>query len=1353
MPTANLYINQIDVDNEFYVWGSGQDIRRFNGMSWEYYGYQNSAVPQPNGSPYYLDTRCLSIDNEETLWCGVAQGVESGYNQVAVFNIDTNDPEIGNSWKFSDLGTFGVQQEISLIYACPFGDDVLAFCSPLNGTGLTAAASTYSRIQGSTGGRLFYYLKEIDRWYEEVEGYVWPHIYDIKTKGVDGKSYLYYIGTKEGLYVFPQGSLSTISLNDGTKIIKQATVYNTKTSGIISDTVYSLDFDEEGNLWIGTDIGLSYFNGVSFWNYGTTGPVTLVKARKNGHVFYAKGDGELSQGTGIWHFNGNTHTQYNSSNSSLSSDNVLGIELVGDNIGQNSFDVRAGSLWVLGYNTLASFEYDVPHVYASSKYSGATGWNFVYYSPTGGTSPSPIPKVNKYTWTYPEWRVYQNDELEYKHPGLDPRNLFLTTKLSDIADGRAGGQAYWNNYPIPTYDQDLLTNKIQSPKWITQLNPNIGNDYEFKITSSATLTINGSNRLYIGGKIAQNKSINFGSYNDGTPLTITGTNGFNINSTDTGFSYTGFVVSYDDCGCVKSSIVFNGVSTEVTSMKPSPDGNSIVVSGTYNLLIENGPYVYSGLASAVTGYSNGPSGAPLGITNSGLTGATSGAYPWIYSATGATGSKYTNGAVSSLTYRYSPGNSATSGNCDFLIPTGATAGSFGSVSKILLNDLQYSTLTSAYLYLDNLPFRYAMTIGTAVSPSLYGYYSILSGYKETVAGRTRFVFSVSFQSGSGSTSIPTTSDLVFNVYTSSNKTFPLIPSLSSLLSNTVLSSKQAPGVFVAEVEKDLGEITSFTGITGGYDESIRKSYRVINFRSFPSTSIWNGTYDSSTVTSDVTDYTVNVLIPHYNKLSTLKNLWLRNNDSYKSPEYLTDLTDLTFDWRFLSCLSLNRDDFSIRSGINSASNQDLFYNDHTLSISSLNTGSSLITGYLPYTIPYVPPAFNFGGADLVSSSGYGSQPYYILVSSEGFGVTGGFIENGLTAGATAEIYSTKTGTSYYITTAFGPTASYFGTNVNSWSVGTGGNPIKRAITAQITEQASVRRIFSFDLGESYNGAPFLKDARILSNGQYFMSYSNFNSTKTKYVTNIVKTDTKGNLLDSNNFGTRSIDLIFSTSKSSDIYMTSSSYGTTGAGTGFISPSYPAYFTLKSEQYKPELGINLGNIISRSGSGAWTWCDVHSSNNHLEIPLMSTVVFNNYSADIYGKKNNVWILSDSLTGEEILNVKSTPYFIYTFTKSGYYQIYNQVEDSFGNVYEASLPGFIQVIDHKNKRPDDNNPNFVDSTDYGYPEPSFVSRDYDVRKLEDDLMVQEKEILENNRIQFGVEVVIPDNPDATFDSEPA
>jgi PKD repeat protein len=174
---------------------------------------------------------------------------------------------------------------------------------------------------------------------------------------------------------------------------------------------------------------------------------------------------------------------------------------------------------------------------------------------------------------------------------------------------------------------------------------------------------------------------------------------------------------------------------------------------------------------------------------------------------------------------------------------------------------------------------------------------------------------------------------------------------------------------------------------------------------------------------------------------------------------------------------------------------------------------------------------------------------------------------------------------------------------------------------------------------------------------------------------------------------------------------------------------------------------MGQIISRPGSGAWTWCDVHSTDKGMQIPLMTTVVFNNYASNLYGKKNNKWILSNSVTGEELLNVKNTPYFIYTFTAPGNYTISNSVEDAAGNVYVQSNPGYIEVVNHKQKNPDDRNPDFVDSFDYGQPE-AFPGRDYQARKLAKDLAADQASILNDEIVPFGVGFTVYHNPDATF-----
>ena len=1335
MPNSTLYINQIDLDQEFYAWASGQDVRRFNGSTWEYFDSTNSAVPQV--SPYYLDTRCISIDPEDKAWVGVAQGPTAGnasINQVAVFWINTNKVDEGGSWTFQALGTFDQPQEVSLIYACPFGDDILAFVNPLNGIGGTGASGyTYTRIEGATGGRLFSYLKETDQWNETIDDYIWPHIYAIETKGYEGKDYLYYMGTSEGLFIVPQGKLQTLTLTNGTKYIQQAKVYNTSTSGIISDNVYCLDFDENGNLWIGTDLGLSYFDGVEFWNYPVSGgPVTTIKSRENGHVFYSVGDGEIGLGTGIWHFNGTTHTQFNVSNSSLISNDVLGIDIIGHNTKQEDINIHENDLWVLGYNTLSLFGYDMPHVYGSSKYAGATGWNFTYYTATGGGAP--LSKVNKYTWTNPEWMVYDSSFLEYKHPGLDPRNLFLTTKLSDIADGRAGKQAYWNNWPISTFEEDLITESIQAPIWdesIQYISGASGNVGMVNITSSTSQTFFGEKKYYVSGNVEPDiytgsYSVQFGYYSDNTPAILSGV-GPSLNS-GTSSTYnsenngkTGFIVAYSGSGKVESILPFKGFSTEVQSICSSEDGLYLYASGTFDKFIEVGEFVW-GAYENLSG-PTGATGSPIGVTNSMVPGATSGTYPGI--GVPSNGTMFLNS-----TWDISVGgaDAVGLGRCDFGF-NGITAGYGGNyegINKVYLN-FKDSGSVDRYSTISSILTGQTIRINNS-------YYRADQIYRDA----NSFGVGVTYQSGTtGSVPYIGGTSMTIRSYDRYSTVYPY-----TLYNGTSQANSKA--IFVAKIGRDLGNVSSFTGVTGDYNRSIQKSYRINSFRHFVPTSTYPGGTAYTSV--DSSKYHVNLAITHEAStpvtFDTLKNAWNRNDDLSTSPNIIGDSSENIFG----SYVKLDCDNLALSNVVNSTGTTGGFYMGGIKS--SDNESGILVTGQSKGDL-------NMFGLNVShpSPSDYSSYPFYILAGPTGNGITGGIINIGGTSANSNvnKIYPAKDKAGYCVNTIIGDygqglTGSYFGNQIVL-----GSSDENYLYTAEITDQGTVKNIFSNKTGVLDREMEILYFDK-LNGGQFISSYEINTTGLTGYNVALLKTNNAGKNLDFENFGTFNGELAFTKDSESNIFSAGINLSGATGGTGsLIYFGATAGFASLIEQYNPELGINLGNIISRPGSGAWTWGDVHSTDNYMEIPLMSTVVFNNYASNIYGKTNNKWILSNSESQEELLNIKGSPYFIYTFVDSGFYSIYNQVEDSEGNVYETSKPGFIKVINHKDKRPDDRNQDFVDSSDYGYPNPSLVTRDYEAIRLGKDLMYQEMEILKNNAGQFGSAVVIPNNPDSTFNKE--
>ena len=150
---------------------------------------------------------------------------------------------------------------------------------------------------------------------------------------------------------------------------------------------------------------------------------------------------------------------------------------------------------------------------------------------------------------------------------------------------------------------------------------------------------------------------------------------------------------------------------------------------------------------------------------------------------------------------------------------------------------------------------------------------------------------------------------------------------------------------------------------------------------------------------------------------------------------------------------------------------------------------------------------------------------------------------------------------------------------------------------------------------------------------------------------------------------------------------------------------------------------------------------------MSVPQLCTIFFSNYNSAIYGKQNNVWILSDARTGEQILNVKNTPYFIYTFAQPGYYSIYNSVEDAFGNVFEVTKPAFITVVNHRDKNPNDENPFVVNSSDYGWPLPPTTTED-EIQLLKKNMAQDQLQNINNNKLPFYSNLVIKDSTDATF-----
>jgi len=1200
MASTGAYINQAELDKYNIVWAVGRSLNRFDGNSSEYYTNLNSAVP--GNGPYFLDTRSISIDEDSNKWVGCAYSTQFPSTPL-VFTVEGQYAASGSSWSPLDIvGTTGIDLEASTIYASPFGEEVLAFVTPLNGGFGTGPVGVY----GVTGGSLYCYDKILQTWTEPASGFIWPHVYDIEARGIGGSTFEYYLATLDGIYIIPQGDLEVLQLEGGSQYVSQAKVWNSRNTSLPSDIVYSLDFDENGNLWIGTDNGIVYWDQSKFyvWNTGnlpglSSNQIFQVQSRPNGHVFFSAGNPQKGEGTGLYYFNGDTLVNYNTGNSDLVSDDIFSIMLAERKSDSNGIRVYENDIFVASGNSVGLFDYTIPHVYATSKYVGTTGWNFVYYTPTTEALPTDeakLPKADKYSWDYPTWRNYQDSYLQYKHPGLDPRNLFLEANLKAIADGRAGKQDYWNLGTIPDFSSSQIAKSLQNSSWVNG------------ITGGTTITTSSAylDGKYIIGGYSSLDDIYFGEKNNLENLILT-----NPNPTSPDYSRSGqkvgYVAYYNESGQVQDVLSIRGYETEVWDIQSSIDQNSLYVLGSYKGYIESGELIWSSTYPGAAGLTGGPIGGPVGFSNVNTPGITGSpySYPWIFD-------------------------------------------------------------------------------GTQTLPA----------------------------------------------------TGPFIPATGPI-------DTSAQGIFLMEIEKNLGDQTSYGGIDFGATGEFTSSYRLKNFRSFPaanssynpisgSSSVDTILYEKS-VSMSVSEYEVSIVGTLEGGISTYKDGWENDLDFPLTQNFLFSSWD-SFYLKSGFWISLGTEMELLKSEVSSGTDGNVIFNSVQRDQGSL---TYLITGSSNSG------SFNFSGSSVSGGPSGSTGPFYMVVSNTPSVSSYSFIQTNLSSlDDFRGIDSDFRGGRYYWSTIYSGTGS-FGTKSISEEADYSGYSI---LTVSMTPSESSSVLYSNKILPVNTSLTKIgiDDLEVGSSDQRY--YSIFTEGPT--ATNLILKVGSNNGLDGSFIlgGTGHIKLALDYKDS--LIMAGYRTGETGPSGLPVDPSSSdSSFAAFSEQYVPGVGIDLGNIISRSGSGSWTWSDVHNSNEDLFVPLLSTVFFTNYASQIFGKQNNRWILSDETSGTVILDVKSIPYFIFTFTETGYYSIQNTVEDSNGNVYSISKKAFVKVINQSIPTASDPNPEFVNSVDYGYPpvSPASTSQIYELSK---DLLEQQVKIVQDSRNQFGSGLILKDDPNSTF-----
>lgn len=1196
MSVNDLKINQIALDNKNRVWTVGQDVSVYDGSNWIYLNYLNSALP--SNDPYYLDTRCISLDIDQTKWIGCANG--PCVSDVAITTLSGQDNSESKSWTFTELGFTGGYYQCPTILASPYGSEVVAFVNDLNdGLGVTGATG----YVGATGGTILIYNKITNEWNSPFpDGYYVPRVFTIKARGIKGANYEYWLGTSNGIWIIKSSVYDEQSLFSSQEYIPYIKTWTSENSGLPSNVVYSIDFDENGNAWIGTSGGLVFYDFEKWTSWNTSNlsglpnnTITSVLARPNGHVFFTAGVGELKQGTGLHHFNGVSLTSFTSLSGDLPNNNVISLALILNNTSNQGLRNYINDLWVSCYNDLIQFSYTIPHVRATANPEGATGWNFVTYNSSSGIN---LPKADKYTWTYPSWSGEDFSYLLSKHPGMDPRLLFVDTNLNMIANGEAGNQDYWNAGPIPKFEDVELAKGLTGASWISTATG--GTSYVKSVLAMED--------LYVIGGYTNSSSINFGLKNSSDSLVLNNPNPTN----STGIkNNVGYLAYFNKAGQPLGSIPFRGNSTKVLDIAESKERDSIFVLGTFKGYMEAGQFVYNSTfpnaASLTTTGITGPTGGPIGFSTLNFPGITAAPfnYPWIL-------------------------NSATGGTAS-----------------------------------------------------------------------------------------------------------PYIP-------NASLASSDNEAMFILEIDKNLGSTISFGDINFGVTGDLERSYKLKNFRYFPAIST---NYDPSGATGsygylnpdslemNVDNSRIDIVGGLSGGISTLWNQYGNTTDTPNEKDYLFSSFSSGYKssgfWIELDT-ELNYYDSEISSGTG-----DTYFNGVS-SDSSSNT--ILVTGSSNKN-------FTFEGTSSSNSDSVGQEPIF-FVYEKGIGVSSNgiqFIKRGFYGEENRSVSGFLQNGKYTISSVVLPNPSL---TINGQSFAVTGGTSYFATT--FTPSGLTLANFSNPISGRYG---FIEDAIPNDRGEFIFAISEYGSTGATGGLYLYKTSTSGTQQSVKNVSSTNTSLgevSISSDPESNLLIGFSSLGATGES-GFNFPSSTVYTgnAMLIDQYQPPVGINLGNIISRYGSGAWTWADVHLNGNNFDIPLLSTVFLTNYTSNIYGKNLNTWRIYNSKTEEKILDVRGVPYLIYTFVQPGYYSIQNTVEDANGNVYAITETAYITVKDHTIKKENDPDPFTVNSADYGYPPPSRGRKTF-TEDLSKDLYQEQLYILsENTKNLKGSPLLLKNDPDATFD----
>lgn len=112
------------------------------------------------------------------------------------------------------------------------------------------------------------------------------------------------------------------------------------------------------------------------------------------------------------------------------------------------------------------------------------------------------------------------------------------------------------------------------------------------------------------------------------------------------------------------------------------------------------------------------------------------------------------------------------------------------------------------------------------------------------------------------------------------------------------------------------------------------------------------------------------------------------------------------------------------------------------------------------------------------------------------------------------------------------------------------------------------------------------------------------------------------------------------------------------------------------------GQRRGHLPSWYGSGSFTNNDLRVFKEHFLLPLAVPVFLIHNQSEIPGKDQTRWIVTNTLTGEKIIETADKPFLIINFIEESFYTVECWVTDSNGNESYTKQSGFIDVRSRNN-----------------------------------------------------------------------